>query len=756
VKKKQSSIQSQEVNFELQSLGWKAFQDLCSAIISDVLGQTVQIFLPSKDGGRDGAFHGTWNEASVGGVNGSFTVQCKFTSKKNNNLSVSDLSDEIKKAVRLSLRGLSDNYIIMTNHQVSGVSEENIREAFLRIRGIKNIFIFGSDWITHKIRESKRLRMLVPRVYGLGDLSQILDERAYDQAHEILISMGEDLSKFVVTAPHRKSANALINFGFVLLLGEPASGKSTIAASLSLGAIDLWGCSTLKIRDADEFIKYWNPHEPHQFFWVDDVFGTTQYQRETSNAWNKAFPAMDAAIKKGCRILFTSRDYIYRAARFDLKTHAFPLLNESQVIIDVQQLAKPEKEQILYNHIKLGNQNVEFKSKIKSFLSNIIESSHFLPEVARRLGNKFFTKNIIFIKESVLKFVENPFDFLFDVVRTLDRDSRAALAIIFMGGGSIESPIQLTAQGFKAVELLGGTPSGVREALNNMDGSLVKLYHTGGFCRWIFKHPTIGDAFASIIAEDPELLDIYLTGTRINKLIYEVTCGNVGLEGAKVIIPESRYDTFIERINELKNEFMAYIFLAYRCDKSFLKKYIQQNPNIFNNISSENSYLPSEVSLLARLHDFNLLPEEYRIKFVEYVERSAIKIPDADFLMESTRKLLKEREISRILKSVRYDFLPNISSCITDWENNYESDEDPEEYFSPLKEALETFREEFLLASDIEAEDLIEQGLDEIKERINKLIENAELTQPDYDEYHYSSISNLVSEKRSIFDDVDQ
>ena len=74
------------MNFELQSLGWKAFQDLCSTIISDVLGQTVQIFLPSKDGGRDGAFHGTWNGASIGGVNGSFTVQCKFTSKRDNNV----------------------------------------------------------------------------------------------------------------------------------------------------------------------------------------------------------------------------------------------------------------------------------------------------------------------------------------------------------------------------------------------------------------------------------------------------------------------------------------------------------------------------------------------------------------------------------------------------------------------------------------------------------------------------------------------
>lgn len=751
------------MTFELQSLGWKAFQDLCSTIISDVLGQTVQIFLPSKDGGRDGAFNGAWNESSMGGINGSFTVQCKFTSKRDNNLSLNDLSDEIIKTKRLAQRGLADNYIIMTNYQVSGASDENIREAFLKLKGIKNCFVFGSDWITLKILESKRLRMLVPRIYGLGDLSQILDERAYIQANEILKSMGDDLSKFVITEPHRKSAKALIEFGFVLLLGEPASGKSTIAASLSLGAIDLWGCSTLKIRDADEFIKHWNPHEPRQCFWVDDAFGVTQYQRETSNAWNKAFPAMDAAIKKGARILFTSRDYIYRAARSDLKTHAFPLLTESQVIINVQEIGKSEKEQILYNHIKLGNQNVEFKKKIKSFLPDIVESTHFLPEIARRLGNKFFTKNLSFVKEIIMQFIEKPLNFLMDVVRTLDRDTRAALALIFMGGGSIKSPLKLTTKALKPVELIGGTQAGVRDALNNMDGSLVKLSQIRGSLRWIFKHPTIGDAFASIIAEDPELLDIYLTGTRIDKLIYEVTCGNVGLKGVKVIIPESRFDAFLERINELKGPlfpYPLYIFFAYRCNKSFLKKYIQRNPDIFRDISSSTFYLSSQISLLARLHDFKLLPEEYRLNFLKYVERTAINTPDADFLMDNIRTLLKESEIIRILKSVRDELLPNISSCISEWEDNYDSGEEaPEEYFSPLKEALEAFREEFSLASDSEADNMVKKGLDEIDERIDYLMsiyDNNE-EKPSYDNYDSSSPkSTITSKERSIFDDIDE
>ena len=59
-------------------------------------------------------------------------------------------------------------------------------------------------------------------------------------------------------------------------------------------------------------------------------------------------------LRKGAKILVTSRDYIYNRARKDLKESAFPLLKESQVVIDVQDLTTEEKRQILYNHLKLG------------------------------------------------------------------------------------------------------------------------------------------------------------------------------------------------------------------------------------------------------------------------------------------------------------------------------------------------------------------------------------------------------------------
>lgn len=41
---KQLKVQATEITYELHSLGWKAFQDLCVTVISDIFGQTVQSF----------------------------------------------------------------------------------------------------------------------------------------------------------------------------------------------------------------------------------------------------------------------------------------------------------------------------------------------------------------------------------------------------------------------------------------------------------------------------------------------------------------------------------------------------------------------------------------------------------------------------------------------------------------------------------------------------------------------------------------
>ena len=293
--------------FALHSLGWSSFQQLCLMITREILGQTVESFLDSGDGGRDGAFTGTWRAMEQEHLSGSFVIQCKFTGKINYVLKVSDLSDEVEKAKKLVAQGLCDSYVLMTNAGLSGTEVGKIKSIF-KTAGVKHVTTFGSTWICQQIRENKRLRMLVPRVYGLGDLSQILDERAYLQARTILESMREDLAKVVVTAAYRRAVDAINKHSFVLLIGEPAAGKTTIASLLAMAALDQWNASMLKLDDPGKVAEHWNPDDPSQFFWLDDTFGVTQYENFLVHRWNHILPQIQPMLRKGAKIVMTSRE----------------------------------------------------------------------------------------------------------------------------------------------------------------------------------------------------------------------------------------------------------------------------------------------------------------------------------------------------------------------------------------------------------------------------------------------------------------
>jgi len=68
--------------YDLHSLGWKSFQQLCLTIAREVLGQTVQSFLDTAAAGRDGAFAGSWKPQGGEAVQGRPVIQSKFTANR--------------------------------------------------------------------------------------------------------------------------------------------------------------------------------------------------------------------------------------------------------------------------------------------------------------------------------------------------------------------------------------------------------------------------------------------------------------------------------------------------------------------------------------------------------------------------------------------------------------------------------------------------------------------------------------------------
>jgi hypothetical protein len=695
------------VSYDLTQLGWKAFQDLACAVTAEVLKRPVQTFLGSNDGGRDGAFLGTWT--GEGGDTAKSTLQCKFISKPGANLTLAALQDEVPKAAKLAAQGLAEDYVILTNAGVSGEADVQICQAFEAV-GVKTCRVLGGSWIVQQLTENVKLRMLVPRVYGIGDLSQIITGHGYKQANAILDSMGSDLGCFVPTDAYRQALKALHEHRFVILLGDPASGKSTIAAILALGALDDGCLGALKINAPDQ-ISLWHPGEK-QFLWVDDAFGPNQFDAARMSRWNAELGALRAAVEGGARIVFTSRNYIWEAARPHLKTSAFPPLKESQVVVNVHALTVDERAQMLYNHVRRA-QPQKIRNRLKPFLPGVAANKAFIPETARRLGDPLFTAKLDFTAERFTRLVEHPVEFLTEVLEQLDDASRAAVALVFLNSQTGVPPIAPSPALEMVTRLMGVRLADLARALQHLNDSLTRLDAQEDGNRWVFRHPTVTDAFAGIVAASPELVELYVHGAKLDRLIREAECGPPKAEADRLRVPGLLYPSLVARLKTYPLDEGLKSFLGARCEKTFVEMVLEVRSDILAWAAevSANGLSFSGKLLLAALASWGLLPEDSRLRLVKELAQQSIAWLDAKpFSDKVWQQIFTEAEFVDYTERFRKEWLADPLSVFAEL-LRFSSDDESGMY-SDFKDNLQIAQRYFKIDDDDDAFAMLYAELD--------------------------------------------
>ncbi|MDG4882012.1 hypothetical protein [Mesorhizobium sp. WSM4884] len=742
------------MTFDLTKLGWKAFQDLATAVTAEILKRPVQTFLGSNDGGRDGAFLGTWTGDDGQPIKS--TLQCKYTGKPGANLTLANLKSELPKAVLLAQNGLAEDYVILTNAGVSGEADKEICAAF-NAAGVKRCQVFGGSWIQQQLDQSVRLRMLVPRIYGIGDLSHIITDHAYKQAKAILDNMGSDLSCFVPTDAYRQAVKALQEHRFVILLGDPASGKSTIAAILALGALDDGCIGAVKINAPDQ-LHFWHPGEK-QLLWVDDAFGSNHFDLDRMSRWNAELGTLRAAIEGGSRIIFTSRNYIWGAARSHLKQSAFPLFKESQVVVNVQELTDNERAQMLYNHVRRV-QPQAMRQRLKPFMAAVAANKAFLPETARRLGDPLFTSKLKLSAGRMKELVEQPVEFLTEVLEQLDAPSLGAIALIFLNSESgVPSPIGQHPALEMVTRLLGVQPAAVAMAMEHLNDSLTRRLSAQDGDRWVFRHPTVTDAFAEIIARSPELIELYVHGAKIDRLMREVVCAPLTSEHAHVRVPASLFAVLLERFQDHPLDEIFKSFLGARAGDGFLGKIVTARPDI---LEWAETTIPRNLSsggllLLAALNSYGLLPEEARERIVEYVDDDTITWMGTDvFANKMYQQIFTHDEFDDLAARFRKQWLNDLGNLLDDMRGRFSSDNELGLY-EDFKDSMEKAEPFFFPDGRTEPLDTFYA---EISAHISALEDDRPLPEPSTWSAQATTSANIsmtsaTADSSTIFDDVD-
>ena len=767
------------ISFDLHKLGWKAFEDLVGCIFTEVMGQSFQQFADVHDGGRDGAFYGKWTPQDGEALSGSFTIQCKHTSNINKTLPDRAIKKEFPKIGRLSTKGLVDNYIFVTNHTLTGEIEQDAKKRF-EVAGARYACVYGAEWINTKITENPQLRRLVPRLYGLGDLTQIVTYQAYRQTLAALRGDALDLKCFVPTEAYRKSAHALSTRGFVILLGEPGSGKSMIAKLLALSAADEWNLQTIMLSGPEGLNYHFNPDDPGQFLLVDDAFGATQCDSIRAQEWTHRIDLLYAAINQGARVVFTSRDYIFNDAKRYLKGRLLEFFEDNEIIIQVEDLSENERQMILYNHLKFGTQPQVFRETVKPWLGEAAATRRFLPEVVRRFANPRYTKDMSLNRKDVIDFFENPVTWLEGTLSNFAAAEKAALALVFIAGSRLPVPIPKNEHTLDTIDTMQSTFGAVKAALNALNNSLIRRIREDGREYWHFQHPTIRDAFASLVGSNPELIDIYLAGTSAIKLMNEVTCGDVSLEGVKIIVPPEKYSIVLKKLMETRRNPDRFLdpvsaFLARRCRGDFIEKYFTEYESMESLPNHIDGFLHSSdntLTILSRLHVDGRLPEEIRLATKKKIYSLADKTYSLAFTKAPIVHILTIDEKNALIDQVKDVIFSNGSDLIQELADSWDQEENPDGIFGTYKETLS------LIVDESEDEDecsKAEELMDEVALTIQVMEEELDASKP-YDHPDKAipidpmnefslAIQDMRAkrngkeskgEERNIFDDVDE
>ena len=746
----------------LHTIGWRAFQDLCSQVCEVILGRPVEIFREAQDGGQDAVFLiAAGNDTPPIG-----TVQCKHTSDAIKALRLRDLNAEIDHVEELVKAGQADTYVFMTNMSVDAPVAAAMR-ARLRALGVRKPHILGRQYIVRVIRSSARLRALVPQVYGLGDLTSIVDERLSEQSRALLDSWIPKLRTYVPTQAHRAAVNAISEHGVVLLLGNPSSGKSAIGAIVSTIASENPNNTVLALTSPRDFEAGWNPNDPGRFFWIDDAFGSNVLRGDYVQDWASAFSKLRAAIKHGNRFLLTSRKHIYEAARRRLGQRNLSQFADGSAVVDVGELTSEEKAQILYNHVNFGEQSQSWKSSVKPHLPAVAAVRDFLPGIAERLGDPNFTKGLAPRESSLVRFMEEPTEHLIDTVNALDDQLQAALILVYVHQAGFD-PCDHDVSAAQAVaELTGFSLSKIQDCFAELKGSFLKLSGS----KWTFAHPTISDALTEILRQKPHMMAALIRGATIDTILSSFTCEGSPLIRDALVISTTLNDALVARLDrtpdELHRNWMLFHFLSYRSSEAVFKKAVEQYPDLLRRSCWQSDLVSNDpqIAICARAHHLSILPDDLRRDLVDKLESAVLDGLDVSFFEEAQMlALIPPLRLIGVGLALRTNVLPSLEERIDEITVDADLDEEPDSHFKKLLGVLDCIEE---IGVDTDAAVLINDARDHVKSSIEALEERKRKHEEGAeDEADWTHIVTQKKEdtppptpvvtKRSVFEDVDK
>ena len=359
-------------NYQLDRLNDKEFEILACDIISTIENVRVERFKAGKDQGIDGRFFTDTDEKII--------IQCKHWIKS----SISVLKAHLRSKESEKVKKLQPaRYILFISNELNPQEKDEISSYFSPFLHVKDIFGYQDIEDILNANESLLRKHYKLWLTSAAVLSSILHNDVYSRSKLVIQKITEFANKYVITDHHNEAIHILNEKNVVVVTGDPGVGKTTLAEAITLPFIkDGYELVVVEkdITDAENVYQ----EDKKQLFYFDDFIGQNLYDvvngKDNSRVLNFIKRIENKRDKK---FVLTSRVTIL--ASFKANNDKYRLFNmeKSEYVLEVKNISKLDKAQILYNHIYFSNLEDEFVEEIykNNRYMDIIKHSNFNPRL---------------------------------------------------------------------------------------------------------------------------------------------------------------------------------------------------------------------------------------------------------------------------------------------------------------------------------------------------------------------------------------
>ncbi|MHB1539295.1 MAG: nSTAND3 domain-containing NTPase [Solirubrobacteraceae bacterium] len=370
--------------YELDSLGWLHFQELCELLLDLEAETEPRSWRGSAENGRGALLSGRLRAPALDlDLPGPVAIAVAWV--RPGSPALPGLA--LRNAVAHAVRTLPHAQLLVLTNLERGAAREALAcgpiagDAFEAADAI-----LGASEISRCLERNATLRARLPSVLGLRDLPDLVAEVRRTRSTLDLATAHALARVFVPTVAYATARATLARHRFAVLTGPPEMGKTAIARMLALAAlcegVEAYDCTT------PEQVHAAFDRQRRQLFIADDAFGSTEYRPDAAERWARELGAILSRLDARHQLIWTSRPAPLKAGlarvRRERGAERFPAPGE--VLVDASALSMKERALILYRHAKQCELSELGRAALRRWGATIVEHPHFTPERIRRFA----------------------------------------------------------------------------------------------------------------------------------------------------------------------------------------------------------------------------------------------------------------------------------------------------------------------------------------------------------------------------------